>query len=100
MKHRRKQKTTTFSVGYSEPSTATITVQLRHKCRRHARHCKKFTKFGTLKISKAGTSGKASFKARIGKRKLRLGSYRANIVATDPAGNRSKVKRLTFKVVK
>jgi len=40
------------------------------------------------------------FSGRIGKRALRPGRYHAEIRATDAAGNRSAVRRLSFRVVK
>jgi hypothetical protein len=97
-KHRRKRAT--LRAAYSETSTAKITIELRRHCRPHARHCKKFKRFATIKLGNAGLSAKATFKTKIARHKLRNGSYRASIVATDLAGNRSKVKRLTFKVVR
>jgi hypothetical protein len=43
---------------------------------------------------------RVAFSGRIGRRKLKPGVYRATLVATDAAGNRSKPKRLTFRVVR
>ncbi len=40
------------------------------------------------------------FSGRIGQRSLRPGEYRATLVATDAAGNRSAPRRLKFEVVK
>jgi hypothetical protein len=51
------------------------------------------------KQSKAGANRKR-FSGRIGKRALKPGRYRATLVATDAAKNRSKPKRLLFKVVR
>jgi hypothetical protein len=40
------------------------------------------------------------FSGRIGRRALRPGSYRATITATDAAGNKSRPKTLSFKIVR
>jgi hypothetical protein len=40
------------------------------------------------------------FSGRIGHKALKPGSYRLTIVATDAAGNKSKAKRIDFRVVK
>jgi hypothetical protein len=49
-----------------------------------------------------GSAGKnvKSFSGRIGKKTLRPGTYRATLVATDAAGNRSLPKRLKFRIVR
>ena len=53
-------------------------------------------------LARSGTKGKNKvlFSGRIGKRKLRRGSYRLVATATDSAGNTSKPKRKSFKIVK
>jgi hypothetical protein len=38
--------------------------------------------------------------AQVAKRALKRGRYRATLVATDAAGNRSKARRLAFRVVR
>ena len=50
----------------------------------------------------AGSPGRYTrgFAGRSPGRKLTPGAYRATLTATDPAGNRSHAKRLTFTVVK
>jgi hypothetical protein len=40
------------------------------------------------------------FSGRLGRRSLRIGPHRATIVATDPAGNRSRPVRLAFTIVR
>jgi hypothetical protein len=40
------------------------------------------------------------FSGRIGKKALKRGSYRLVVTAIDSAGNKSKAKRLSFRVVK
>jgi hypothetical protein len=56
---------------------------------------------GTLVRSNFGPgTQRVRFSGRFRKRALRPGSYRATIVATDLVGNRSRVIRLTFKIVR
>jgi hypothetical protein len=52
----------------------------------------------TLKRSGAKGPNRIRFSRRIGKRSLRPGRYRAVIVATDAAGNRSTLRRTRFRV--
>ena len=106
-------KGTTFTYGLSEPARVVFTIALRKngrkvggKCvrqtpaNRHKPKCKRFSTVG--RFAQSGHSGKntKSFSGRIGKKALKPGSYRATLVATDPAGNRSKPRTLSFKVVR
>ncbi len=53
-------------------------------------------------LSRAGRGPGAvstPFTGRIGRRALRLGRYRATVTATDAAGNRSRPRRVTFRIV-
>jgi hypothetical protein len=55
---------------------------------------------GTFEVqSKAGSNSKP-FSGKLGHRTLRPGRYRATIVATDQAGNRSRPKRLNFGIAR
>jgi hypothetical protein len=53
-------------------------------------------------FSRTGKAGLNNFRftGRLRARKLRPGRYRLVMVATDPAGNRSKPKRTKFRVVR
>jgi hypothetical protein len=51
------------------------------------------------KQSSAGPNRK-KFSGKIGRRSLKPGYYRATLVATDAAGNRSAPRRRKFKVVR
>jgi hypothetical protein len=110
----RAKRGATFSYRLSEPATATITIsrpspgrRSHGKCKapsrklRHAKKCIRFVKVGTLtRKSQPAATNHVKFSGRIGRRALRPGKYRASITATDPAGNRSKAKQLTFKIVR
>jgi hypothetical protein len=67
---------------------------------RKKRKCNRFKNAGTL--TRASKQGKNSvrFSGRIGKKALKRGSYRLVVQGTDAAGNKSKPRTLSFKVVK
>src|SRR5215211_5819644 len=83
---------TTFRYRLSEAARVVFTIQ-RRKGKRFVQ-AKRFAK-----VSKAGANTKR-FVGRIGKRALKPGRYRATLLATDAAGNRSKATRLKFRVVR
>jgi hypothetical protein len=68
---------------------------------RKKRKCTRYKRAGKtlVRTSKAGKN-KVKFSGRIAKKALKRGSYRVTIVATDAAGNKSKAKRLNFKIVR
>lgn len=95
---RRRPLRRAFRYRLSEPAAVRITIERVRNVRTGRRV--RFRKVGVLR--RAGRLGlnRVPFNGRIGSRKLRRGRYRATIVATDAAGNRSKPKRLRFKVRK
>ncbi len=67
---------------------------------RKKRKCTRYKGAGTLtRTSKQGKNS-VKFTGRIGKKALKRGSYRLVVRATDAAGNKSKARTLSFKVVK
>jgi hypothetical protein len=82
----KRKRGTTFRYKLSEAATVAFTIQ-RKKGKRYVK-AKKFSK-----TSKAGAN-----KRKLVTRKLKPGRYRATLVATDAAKNRSKAKRLTFRI--
>jgi hypothetical protein len=88
-----------FRLRYSEVATATITIERRRQCAQGKGRCKKHRKVGTLRAKVPRISATVGLKTRFGGRKLSPGRYRATAVARDPAGNRSKPKRLRFSVI-
>jgi CSLREA domain-containing protein len=82
----KRRRGTTLRYKLSEAAKVAFTVQ-RKKGKRFVK-AKKFSK-----TSKAGAN-----KRKLVTRKLKPGRYRATLVATDAAKNRSKPKRLTFRV--
>jgi virginiamycin B lyase len=69
------------------------------KNRKKAR-CTRLKKAGTLRRASHAGKNSVKFSGRIGHKALKPGSYRLTIVATDAAGNKSKAKRIDFRVVK
>jgi hypothetical protein len=63
------------------------------------RRGRRFVKVRRLTQSGKPGANKLRFKGKIRRRALKPGSYRAALAATDPAGNRSKQRRLGFRVV-
>lgn len=111
---KRAKRGTTFRYRLSEAATVAILIERRTKGRKVGKRCRKATRrlrkrkrctryvaAGTLtrKNLKAGQNT-TPFSGRIGKRKLRLGRYRATVTATDRAGNRSKAKTVSFRIVR
>jgi hypothetical protein len=87
---------TRFRWSLSEAATVTIRIERATVLGGH----KRWRAAGKLtRTSKAGASS-VRFSGRIGKRALRLGSYRAVVRATDAAGNRSGAKRVAFRIVR
>jgi hypothetical protein len=105
---------TKFRIRLSEPAAYRISIQKLTRGVKAGKRCVKPSKkhrrgkkctiasgAGTLSRS-GGRAGLNSvvFSGRVGKKALKPGSYRANVTATDAAGNRSKQKTVTFTVVK
>jgi hypothetical protein len=67
---------------------------------RHKRRCARYKHAGTLTRSSKQGKNRVKFSGRIGKKALKRGSYRLVVTAIDSAGNKSKAKRLSFRVVK
>ena len=60
----------------------------------------RFTRVGAFAQAAVAGDNAKQFSGRIGRKKLTPGSYRATLVATDAANNKSQPKRIAFKVVK
>jgi hypothetical protein len=112
-KRRRVKVGTTFRFTLSEAASVKLAIAQKQPgrrvgkaCRkpsrknRGRRHCARFVKKGTLtRTGKAGANS-VKFTGRVGRRALKPGSYRVTITATDAAGNKSKPKVLSFRVVR
>jgi hypothetical protein len=109
---RRAKRGTTFVFRLSEAAPTRIVLERALPGRRRGgrcvkprkglrRHCTRFVKSATLTRAKARLGlNQIAFSGRVGKRRLRPGAYRAVLTAIDPAGNRSRAIRLSFRVVR
>ena len=70
------------------------------KGKKKAKRCTLYKKAGTLTRTSHTGVNKVKFSGRIGRKKLKTGSYRLTITATDTAKNKSKSIKLRFKIVK
>jgi hypothetical protein len=110
----RPRKSSSLRFRLSEPATARILIErvlpgrrVGKRCvaptrkNRGRARCTRFKQAGTLTFrNRPAGQSKILFRGRIGKRVLLAGSYRATITATDAAGNRSRPKRASFKVLR
>jgi hypothetical protein len=108
---RRAPRGTTFRYRLSEPARVSFRLERRSlgrlqrgRCRRptranrRARRCTRFVAAGAF--SQAGTIGanRRRFLGRVRGRALRPARYRVTLRATDAARNRSRPRRLGFRV--
>jgi hypothetical protein len=109
----RAKRGTVFRHTLSEDARVLVTLQraragrrVGRSCRKRARsnrkrrRCTRFVRAGRFAKQSTAGANRHPFSGRIGRRSLRPGKYRATLVATDAAGNRSASRRLKFKVVK
>lgn len=103
---------TTFGFALSEPGTLRAIIEKRGKgrevgkecaranrSRRRRRLCVRYVSLGTLTRRVGAGGGTLDFSGRMGNRAVPVGTYRAVLRATDAAGNRSKFKFVSFRVV-
>ena len=102
-----------FRFTLSEPARVKVTIEsvrpgrkVGKRCKAQAPklvkrpRCKRFIPAGRLSFQgRNAGANKIRFKARVRKRTLKPGAYRATIVATDRAGNSSAPKRAAFRVL-
>jgi hypothetical protein len=113
-RRRKPKRGTRFRFSLSEPAEVRIEIsrvwpgrRAGGRCRKPARRnrggrrCTRYVKVGALR--RAGLpAGRRSvrFSGRIGRKPLRAARYRAELTATDASLNRSKPRRVRFKVVR
>ena len=110
---RRAPRGTKIRFRLNEAGTVAITIarqvpglRSRGRCvvakrpvKRKPLRCKAFKRMGTLRRRGASRLNSVAFSGRLGKRALPVGRYRATLVATDAAGNRSKAASTRFRIV-
>jgi len=67
---------------------------LRRRCTRYV------TKLVLVRASVKPGAVRVTYTGRVRRKALKPGRYRATLLATDPAGNRSQPRRITFRVVR
>jgi uncharacterized delta-60 repeat protein len=110
---RRARRGTTFRYTLSEAARVLFRIERKargrkvgRKCRRATRRnrkrraCTRFVQVGSFAHAGKAGANRKRFSGKIGRRKLRPARYRATLIATDPAGNASRDKRLNFIVVR
>jgi hypothetical protein len=106
------KKGTTFRYTLSEAARVVVTIKRGtpgrkvggrcvkpRRANRAAPRCVRYVRVGRFAIASPAGATRHRFSGRIGSKKLSVGGYRAILVATDAAGNRSAPKRLPFWVV-
>jgi hypothetical protein len=113
-KRAKAKKGTTFKFKVSEDVSGKFTFTRRAPGRKAGKKCVKPTRKNhkhkrCTRSLTAGTYGRGGLKAgnvsvpfsgKVGKRKLKPGAYRATLVVTDPAGNKSKPATVKIKIVR
>ncbi|NLT05775.1 MAG: hypothetical protein GXY03_05620, partial [Solirubrobacterales bacterium] len=108
---RRVKRGSTLRFRLSERATVRIRIDRLQRGRRAGGRCRPAAKTGRrcLRLRRAGTlvrrdrragANRIRISGRIGRRALRPGRYRATVVAIDSAGNRSKPRRVAFRIVR
>jgi hypothetical protein len=85
------RRTSSFSYVLSEAATVKFTIRRKGKQR--------YRSVGAFVESAAAGANQRRFRARIRNRRLRPGTFKAVLRATDAAGNRSRSRSIDFRVV-
>ena len=64
------------------------------------RRCKAYKRIGSIRQAVAPGQNTIQWNGRIAGRRLRPGRYRALLVITDSAGNKSRIERIRFRVLR
>ena len=105
---------TSFGFSLSENAAVVIAIERKTAGRRVGRRCarargraprrRRCTRFvsagSALTRNLPAGANRVSFSGRIGRRALKPGAYRANLTATDAAGNRSSERSTNFVIVR
>jgi len=110
---KRVRRGTSFRFTLSESAKVRIAFERRTggrrvggKClaptraRRNRRACTRYVAVGSISPSGVAGSNSVKFSGRLKGRPLAVGTYLATLTATDPAGQRSAVRAVSFRVVR
>ena len=93
----RARRGTAFAYALSEPARVVLTIARKATSRRSGR---RWVRAGSFTQDGAAGANNKRWAGNIGSRALKPGAYRASIVATDAAGNKSAARRLSFRIVR
>ncbi len=93
----RVGRSTILSFRLSEVARISVRIERRLRNRRGRR---RYKRAGTFTRRARAGANRIRFSGRIGRRKLKPGSYRLTLTPTDAAGNRGKPRRLSFRIVR
>ncbi len=85
------QKTTGRKVGKSCKKQTTSN--------KHKKACTLWKTIGSTPRNAAAGASSVTFTGKVGKKTLKIGTYRIQLVATDSSKNRSLIKTLNFKII-
>ena len=110
---RTARRGTTFRFTLSEAARVVFRIDRKvrgrkvgGKCRRETRRnrkrsrCTRYVRAGSFAHAAQAGANRKRFSGRIGRARLRPARYRVTLTATDASGNRSRAKRLNFRVVR
>jgi hypothetical protein len=109
----KAHKGTTFHYTLSEAARVVFTIERptagrksgktcvkpTHKNRKKHK-CTRYLLAGRFAVQSAAGPNSHHFSGKIGPHKLKPGTYRVTLTATDAAGNASALRRFTIKIVK
>jgi hypothetical protein len=111
-KRKRKRTGCSFAYKVSRGATVVFTIEADSKGRRTGKKCARQTRNNTKlrrcvrrkrlgSFAQRSTAGKNAtrFRPKVGRKKLKPGSYRVTLVARDSAGSVSRAVRLEFRIV-
>ena len=88
----------TFRYTVSEKAVVTFRIRRCHRMPRSARGRRACIRYALVKtFTRRSKAGRNATRYR-GAKRLPRGSYRADVMATDSAGNRSRVVRVRFRL--
>jgi uncharacterized repeat protein (TIGR01451 family) len=91
----RAKKGTAFVYALSEPARVVVSVERKSAGRRS-----RWVRAGSFAQNGGAGANNQRWAGSIGTKALKPGAYRASIVATDAAGNKSAARRLSFRIVR
>jgi hypothetical protein len=109
---RRAKRGSAFLFTLSESARTSIAIARAVPGRRSGKRCVKprkglrrrctryVTKLVLVRASVKPGAVRVTYTGRVRRKALKPGRYRATLLATDPAGNRSQPRRITFRVVR